>query len=334
MIPEEELLEQPIKLRNACIFYLGHIPTFLDIHVTRATRGKPTKPSYYSQIFERGVDPDVDDPEQCHSHSEIPDSWPPASEILDFQARVRDRTRKLYTSGQANSDRRISRALWLAYEHEIMHLETLLYMLVQSEKTLAPPGSIHPDFEALARQSQQHAVANKWFDIPAQDIEIGLDDPDDNSGPDHYFGWDNEKPKRFVHVPSFKAQGRPIINREYAQYLEKTGTKQVPASWVPTRRDSAAGENGETNGHYINQPVSDDFIRGKAVRTVYGAVPLRLALDWPVSASYDELSGCARWMGGRIPTMEEARSIYNYVERVKGKDVEQALGKTIPAVNG
>lgn len=29
MVPREELLSKPIKLRNSLIFYLGHIPTFL-----------------------------------------------------------------------------------------------------------------------------------------------------------------------------------------------------------------------------------------------------------------------------------------------------------------
>lgn len=28
MVPREELLSKPIKLRNALIFYFGHIPTF------------------------------------------------------------------------------------------------------------------------------------------------------------------------------------------------------------------------------------------------------------------------------------------------------------------
>ena len=28
MIPKEELMDKPIKLRNNLIFYLGHIPTF------------------------------------------------------------------------------------------------------------------------------------------------------------------------------------------------------------------------------------------------------------------------------------------------------------------
>ena len=31
MVPREELLSKPIQLRNALIFYLGHIPTFLGM---------------------------------------------------------------------------------------------------------------------------------------------------------------------------------------------------------------------------------------------------------------------------------------------------------------
>ena len=50
-------------------------------------------------------------------------------------------------------------------------------------------------------------------------------------------------------------------------------------------------------------------------------------------ASYDELARCAAWYGGRIPTLEEGRSIYEYVDELKGKEIEKALGKTIPAVN-
>jgi hypothetical protein len=41
-----------------------------------------------------------------------------------------------------------------------------------------------------------------------------------------------------------------------------------------------------------------------------------------------------RYMGGRIPTLEEARSIYYYADSLKKKEVSKALGRTIPAVNG
>lgn len=334
MIPKEELLAKPIKLRNACIFYLGHIPTFLDMHLTRATKGYATEPQHYPSIFERGIDPDVDNPEQCHAHSEIPDSWPPAAEILDFQTRVRMRTKKLYSSGQAYSDPKIARAMWLGFEHEIMHMETLLYMLIQSEKTLAPPGTVQPDFEALAEQSKANAVPNQWFNIPAQDFSVGLDDPDSKSSPDHYYGWDVEKPSRRVQTSAFKAKARPITNGEYGLFLEQTGRTSIPSSWSQT--DATNGVTaGTTNGSVtdMNSP-SGTFLAGKAVKTVYGLIPLRLALEWPVSASYDELAACAAWMGGRIPTLEEARSVYIYSEEIAKLQAENAQGRKIPAVNG
>ena len=334
MIPKEELLSKPIKLRNACIFYLGHIPTFLDIHITRGTQGKPTNPSYYRQIFERGIDPDVDNPELCHSHSDIPDSWPPIEDILKFQHAVRERVRKLYESRISHTDRRVGRALWIGYEHEIMHLETLLYMLIQSEKISPPPGTVVPDFEALAHESSMNTVPNDWFIIPETDIILGLSDPETDSSPDRYFGWDNEKPKRSVHVRSFSAKARPITNREYAEYLTQTGSKALPASWCDAPY-TVGCRNGNKNVPPINgsNGHTDGIVQNRYVRTVYGAVPLECAFEWPVAASYDELIGCATWMGGRIPTMEEVRSIYSYVDRMKSKEVEQALGRTIPAVN-
>ena len=186
MIPDEELLDKPIKLRNACIFYLGHIPTFMDIQLTKATKLPPCEPSYYPRIFERGIDPDVDNPEHCHAHSEIPDQWPPLEEILGYQEQVRSKVRKIYGAGEI--PRNIGRALWIGFEHEIMHLETLLYMLLQSDKTL-PPTPFTPDFEADSKLAEASRVPNEWFEIPEQRITIGLDDPEDNSGPDNHFGW-------------------------------------------------------------------------------------------------------------------------------------------------
>ena len=349
MLPDEELLNKPIKLRNACIFYLGHIPTFLDIHLTRATAQPATEPARYQLIFERGIDPDVDNPELCHAHSEIPDTWPPLDEILTFQDRVRERVADLYADGRAENDRKVARALWIGFEHEIMHLETLLYMLVQSEKTLPPPGTIAPDFESIAKTARLQAVKNEWFTIPERTVSVGLDDnsnaatDDDASHTPRFFGWDIENPRREVKVGAFAAQSHAITNREYARYLIDTGSNKVPASWATTSDPSAAssGANGNRiNGHSAPVPsTSDDaisraFLSGKAVRTVYGLVPLEYALDWPLAASYDEVAGCAKFLGGRVPTADEVRSIYEYVDELKKKDLEKSISTTIPAVNG
>ncbi|KAK4677990.1 Ergothioneine biosynthesis protein 1 [Podospora pseudoanserina] len=327
MLPHEELLEKPIKLRNACIFYLGHIPTFLDIQLSKTTKEPLTEPETYSLIFERGIDPDVDNPELCHAHSEIPDEWPSVEDVLAYQNRVRARVQSMYASGAESIPRHVGRAVWVGFEHELMHLETLLYMMLQSDRTLPPSHVPAPDWEKLAARARGEGVVNEWFDIPEQEITIGLDDPEDGTDIDNVYGWDNEKPVRRVKVHSFQAQGRPITNEEYAQYLYNTSSNKLPASWVEIP------PSNHTNG--TTPPLPESFLHNKAVRTVYGPVPLSLALDWPVFASYDELSSCATYMGGRIPTFFETRSIYQYAEELKKKkDVENQLGKTVPAVNG
>jgi L-histidine Nalpha-methyltransferase / hercynylcysteine S-oxide synthase len=117
MLPKDELLNKPIYLRNCCLFYLGHIPNFLDIHLTRTTGEGLTEPSKYREIFERGIDPDVDNPEKCHAHSQIPDSWPSFDEILKYQQAVRDRVAKLYTNGGVENSE-VGKALWIGFEHE------------------------------------------------------------------------------------------------------------------------------------------------------------------------------------------------------------------------
>lgn len=189
MLPKEDLQDKPIKLRNACIFYLGHIPTFLDIQLTKTTGVPLTEPSAYATIFERGIDPDVDNPDHCHAHSEIPDEWPPLADILQYQDAVRTRLGKFYSEGLEKLPRNVARAIWVGFEHEAMHLETLLYMMLQSDRTLPPPHVPHPDFEKLARESYEQRTANEWFQIPAQQITIGFDDPEDDLASHGHFGW-------------------------------------------------------------------------------------------------------------------------------------------------
>jgi len=47
MIPDSMLYEKPIDLRHICLFYTGHIPTFLDIHLSRLLGEPHTEPEYF-----------------------------------------------------------------------------------------------------------------------------------------------------------------------------------------------------------------------------------------------------------------------------------------------
>lgn len=222
-----------------------------------------------------------------------------------------------------------------------MHLETWLYMLLQSDRALPPPGPI-PDFQALAQAAQEKTIPNRWIKIPSTTMIVGMNDPENDSGLARYLGWDNEKPSRKIHVPAFEAKARPLTNEDFARYLYESGQQTIPASWSQindAKQWSSGAVEPPRNGNeaYLNghsQPPEKVFLTGKFVRTVYGPVALENALTWPVFASYDELAGCAKWMNGRIPTADEARSIYKHVDLAKKKEAEKVLAETISAVNG
>lgn len=219
-----------------------------------------------------------------------------------------------------------------------MHIETFLYMALQSDQLRAP--GLAPDFALLAKQDRSAAVPNQWIRVPASTFYEGMTDPENDEGPDRYFGWDNEKPQRLINVPSFEAQARPLTNEDYARFLEQSGDDKVPASWIHgkshtniTHRSSHINGNKD-NSNSSSPQLTNAYLCDKFVRTIYGPIPLKQALDWPIFASYDELSKCAAWMNGRIPTVEEARSIYNYVDTNKNKHTDSIVTKKVSAVNG
>jgi len=81
----------------------------------------------------------------------------------------------------------------------------------------------------------------------------------------------------------------------------------------------AATKETDLNDQWSDE--TDSFASKYAVRTVFGYVSLRWALDWPVIASFDELERYAKWQKCRLPTYEEVRSIYKYAESLKADDV-------------
>ena len=94
------LLKKPIDLRNPPLFYAGHLPTFADIHLSAHFDEPLTEPAYFAQIFERGIDPDVNDPSKInHSHSIVPakpEDWPTLDEVIAYSHRVRERVIAVY----------------------------------------------------------------------------------------------------------------------------------------------------------------------------------------------------------------------------------------------
>lgn len=240
MAPLEKIRSNP-----QCIFYLGHVPAFLDMHLTRATNGEMTTPGEkYQDIFQCGGDPT-----HCQVEVVVPDSWPLLEDIMAYTSRVRERTLAMYSpAGRAPVE--LHRTLWLAFEHEAMHLETLLYMLLQSQDALPPPGVTIPDF-ASERRVRRDKEEKAWVEIPKQVIDL-------EGG-----GAETSRKSTEVVVPAFTARTYPITNGEYARYLHATSSTYIPTSWA-----SAVAKKGVR----MSDPFRH-FLSSYCAKTVFGRSP-------------------------------------------------------------
>lgn len=233
------------------------------------------------------------------------EDWPSVDEIATYRDRVRARLTKLYKShllhcDSAKVDRRLVRTMGMVYEHEAMHLETLLYMCAQIPpgKLQPAPHFIKPDWEVLRHQwdiqvaEERRPTRATIVALDKSTITIGHDDHDweDKDTPydsAHTFGWDNETPQRTVEVPSFKISLLPISNADYLEFYEKSdkGAALMPGSWIQL----------------------DDGQLGFRVLTSPGYVSMDVAKHWPCMASGKQLEAYAKSVGGRLPSEPELR---------------------------
>lgn len=164
---------------------------------------------------------------------------------MEFQSKVRARLMQLYDdidSSRVTLDRKVGRVLFITLEHEAMHTETLLYMLLQraGSGTVPPPGFTMPNWSSLAiAWNESELPTSSTVILGPATVALGHDDSenDDATSKDiqnHEFGWDNEHPKRAVSVNEFKIEWRPVTNGDLYRYYANGGKKHValPASWV------------------------------------------------------------------------------------------------------
>jgi len=274
-------LERPIALRQPFIFYLGHLPAFAWNQVWRGVLGRPSFNPEFDQLFERGIDPMEDD----YRPSTV--SWPSETAVLAYRDRVRDALRgalddvRALQGKDALADR--GRVYQVAIEHELMHHETLLYMVRQLD------GRHKTRPEWLPPLVTEGAAAPGTIPIPGGTVNLGA------SLDALPFGWDNEFPEHEVEVEPFTIETTPVRNRDFLEFVEAGGYDRRDLwsddAWAWTKR--AGVRHPET---WIRN--GDGWLCG----TVFDALPLDDAGDWPVYVSWAEARAYAKWKGLALPT--------------------------------
>jgi ergothioneine biosynthesis protein EgtB len=275
LVDPKALLSRPIALRQPFLFYVGHLPAFAWNHLWRGALGRPAFDAELDGLFERGIDPpdDADAPEADGAE------WPPLARVLAYRDRVRRELPGVL------DDPAVQGVLPMVIEHELMHHETLLYMIHQLPEGSRGRPPAPPDAPRVP------VPERRPIHIPAGRAVLG-------APRDGVFRWDNEHPEQTAFVPAFRIDSVPVTNREYLQFVEDGGYEDrrlwTDDSWAWIQK----------RGHHGPRfwKKTPDGIR---VRTLHGDRPFEEVADCPASVMHGEARAYARWEGERLPTEAE-----------------------------
>lgn len=273
LIQPEAYYDRPIALRNPIVFYEGHLPAFSVNTLVKLALKRKGIDEQLEVLFARGIDPE--DEAGVKNAAEL---WP-SRDVVQAYAReadalIVDTLANATLEDEAVPELRGGEAVLTLIEHELMHQETLLYILHELPHAKKRPSVIprREDAEGPRAASGRRSFAAAQDDrvtIPAGRASLG-----NNRGT---FGWDNEFPPLTVDVPEFAIDALNVTNGDYLEYMQATGAS-APHFW----------SKGEREWYW---------------RGMFAMTPL--PLDAPVYVTHDEAAAFARWKGARLPAEAE-----------------------------
>ncbi len=289
---EDAHYRQPIAFRHPFVFYEGHVPAFSFNTLVRRALGGPGLDPALEGLFARGIDPPTegappavpDTPDATRNR----ERWPGLDVVRQFAEAADERVIEALTRadldrpGHPLLDR--AEAVFVILEHEVMHQETLLYMLHRLPyRQKREPSGYSPRLGGAAPPPD-------WIDIEAGRATLGVDRSE------AAYAWDNECPRHAGTVPAFAIESSNVTNAAFMEFVEAGGYREAghwnPADWDWVRRENL--------GH---PPFWERRDGGWTWRGLFEANPLPPA--WPVYVSHAEAAAYARWRGVRLPTEAE-----------------------------
>lgn len=269
LLPSHGFCERPIGLRHPFLFYLGHLPAFTWNQIGRAFLAEGHFDPSFDMLFERGIDPvDV-----TQAAQQSITTWPEVAKVIEYRDNIRRAIRERIPAVLQRGDDVLGangRILHVAIEHELMHHETLMYMVAE-----CPEGFIRRPASAMAPEDGPGQKA-EVREISAGMAKIGA------AFDSIEFGWDNEFGRFDVFVPAFRIDSLPVRNQDWHDFLKTTNRHAtlLPQSWLI--------RDGKT-----------------FVKSVFGPVPFDLAAGWPVQVTGEQARAYCAHHGGRLPTEAE-----------------------------
>jgi len=278
--------ERPIALRQPFIFYVGHLPAFAWNQVVRGLLGRDGFRPEFDALFARGIDPVGVD----RYEPDAPTLWPAPADVLAYRDRVRDALRAAFddVAERESDDVLADRGrIWnLVIEHELMHHETLLYMIQQLRRDLVQRPANLPPYRFGAGAPRGRVT------VPGGQVRLGA------RFDELPFGWDNEFPALDTDVRDFTVDRTAVTNAEFLAFLE-AGGYDTAALWEPA---AFAWLKRVEHRHPAFWRRAGNAWR---YQTLFDEPSFADVADWPVYVSWAEADAYARWTGQELLTEAE-----------------------------
>jgi formylglycine-generating enzyme required for sulfatase activity len=197
----------PIPLRHPFVFYDGHIPDYSFITLVRNALGGDAIDERLERLFQRGIDPD----DLSSAAASAPDAWPTRDRLAAFTAecdrRVMEALRTAQLEDPNNPHLMNSEAVENIIEHELMHHETLLYIVHQ----LPAARKQHLAFTHEDRPAPPYRRVKVGAGVATLGARRG----------ELAFGWDNEFACDQVAVRDFEIEVNSVTNGDYLSFVEQ-----------------------------------------------------------------------------------------------------------------
>lgn len=285
------------QLRHPMVFYYGHTVTFYTNKLRVAGLiADPINP-HFECVFETGVDEmSWDD----MSKNEM--QWPAVREVTEYRRRIYRTVSDLISShpGLAQDHAPITWehplwALFMAFEHERIHLETSSVLLREMPLGFLRTPDAWPDLHPSAHaanpsipEGMDRAAQNPLVDIAGGTIQIGKD-PEWPA-----YGWDNEYGRRGAEVASFRTSRYMVSNAQMWAFVQAGGYRQE-RYWTEAGWKWRSFRNAKWPSYWTSHgPAGLHQFR---LRTLFEVVDM--PWSWPVVVNLHEAQAYLNWLGER-----------------------------------
>ncbi|XP_078484888.1 uncharacterized protein LOC100176451 [Ciona intestinalis] len=336
---EECFYKCPDRLRLPLVFYFCHTAVLYIHKLTMAGLIKDRVDENFEAMFETGVDEmSWDDTENYRMGGAY--KWPPIEKITEYRKKVREIVRSVIQNLELTlpvTEDSPCWSVWLAIEHERIHLETSSVLIRQMpiDMVSRPVGW---KYGPLAMDKP--VLSNPMIIQKSRDIVLG------KHGDCSVWGWDNEYGRLELSIPAFEASKYMITNREMLDFVQAAGynTKKYwsedgwkwrsytqvkhPMFWVCNENcksncGSALKEYSHCNFGVSAATTNGDHHNNGAkygLRLMFDVVAL--PADWPVEVNFHEAQAFCRWKGNGYRLITEAEQvIIRELEKFNDSDI-------------